>query len=412
MKKLLMNSCVALTAATMLIACDKNDNPTPGIKYNPGKITLSAAQQQNVNGNNGFSLRLFNQVASASDKSFVLSPISLTYTLAMLNNGAAGETQREITKGLGFGETTPTAVNALCNKLITEAPKLDKSTRIDIANAVVVNEKYKLLPGFTSTVTKDYGALAVNKDFTSPATLTYINDWCKTKTQGMIPQIIDKVNPKALTYLLNAIYFKGRWLEKFNKNNTRETTFTTEKNVKTKVQMMHQKAGFRYNENAICQTLILPYGNGSYQMVVLLPREGKKITDVLNSLNAEKWTDNIKKCHNTKVNLSLPRFTTTYNQQLNSIVQALGMSLIFNTTKADFSRLSTTPSYVSRILQNAKIEVDEQGTKAAAATVVENGLTAIGPESEVVFKADHPFIYAITEHSTGTIYFMGIYQGN
>ena len=176
--------------------------------------------------------------------------------------------------------------------------------------------------------------------------------------------------------------------------------------------MMHQKAGFRYNENAICQTLILPYGNGSYQMVVLLPREGKKITDVLNSLNAEKWTDNIKKCHNTKVNLSLPRFTTTYNQQLNSIVQALGMSLIFNTTKADFSRLSTTPSYVSRILQNAKIEVDEQGTKAAAATVVENGLTAIGPESEVVFKADHPFIYAITEYSTGTIYFMGIYQGN
>ncbi len=228
----------------------------------------------------------------------------------------------------------------------------------------------------------------------------------------MIPQIIDKVNPKALTYLLNAIYFKGRWLEKFNKNNTRETTFTTEKNVKTKVQMMHQKAGFRYNENAICQTLILPYGNGSYQMVVLLPREGKKITDVLNSLNAEKWTDNIKKCHNTKVNLSLPRFTTTYNQQLNSIVQALGMSLIFNTTKADFSRLSTTPSYVSRILQNAKIEVDEQGTKAAAATVVENGLTAIGPESEVVFKADHPFIYAITEYSTGTIYFMGAYQGD
>ena len=126
-------------------------------------------------------------------------------------------------------------------------------------------------------------------------------------------------------------------------------------------------------------------------MVVLLPREGKKITDVLNSLMPRNGLTISKKCHNTKVNLSLPRFTTTYNQQLNSIGTSAGVCLWSSIQrKRDFSRLSTTPSYVSRILQNAKIEVDEQGTKAAAATVVENGLTAIGPESEVVFKADHP----------------------
>ena len=157
--------------------------------------------------------------------------------------------------------------------------------------------------------------------------------------------------------------------------------------------------------------MVLPYGNGSYEMVVLLPREGKDLSSLLQTMDAKKWKDNLKNTYSSEVDLKLPRFTSAYTRELNDVLKLLGMNVMFDREKADLTKMSVAKAFVSMVLQKAKIEVDEEGSKAAAVTVVET-LDAAAPLSRpIMFHANRPFMYAIVEHSTGTIFFMGTYQG-
>lgn len=395
----------------MLTSCSEDEPVTPNVKYNPGTIKLTTAQQAQVENSNEFAWKFFKEVSKGEQQDVFVSPLSVTYALGMLANGAVGDTQKEILEGLEFRSGKVDDINSLCHQLMMESPKLDKSTKVSMANAVVANKNKPLQPDFKNVVEKQYQALVTNQDFSSPATLSFINLWASELTHGMVPQLLDRVNPDAVTYLLNALYFKGIWYRQFDKKRTQQESFTQADGKKLSVKMMHQKERFFAAENDNYQTVVLPYGNGSYEMVVLLPREGKDLSSLLQTMDAKKWKDNLKSTYSSKVDLKLPRFTSAYTRELNDVLKLLGMNMMFDREKADLTKMSVAKAFVSTVLQKAKIEVDEEGSKAAAVTVVETAPTATAPSKPIIFHANRPFMYAIVEHSTGTIFFMGTYQG-
>ena len=395
----------------MLTSCSEDEPVTPNVKYNPGTIKLTTAQQAQVENSNEFAWKFFKEVSKGEQQDVFVSPLSVTYALGMLANGAVGDTQKEILEGLEFRSGKVDDINSLCHQLMIESPKLDKSTKVSIANAVVANKNKPLQPDFKNVVEKQYQALVTNQDFSSPATLSFINLWASELTHGMVPKLLDRVHPDAVTYLLNALYFKGIWYRQFDKKRTQQESFTQADGKKLTVKMMHQKERFFAAENENYQTVVLPYGNGSYEMVVLLPREGKDLSSLLQTMDAKKWKDNLKSTHSSEVDLKLPRFTSAYTRELNDVLKLLGMNTMFERGKADLTKMSKAKAFVSMVLQKAKIEVDEEGSKAAAVTVVETLDAAAPPSRPIMFHANRPFMYAIVEHSTGTIFFMGTYQG-
>lgn len=395
----------------MLASCNEDEPVAPDIKYNPGIVKLTAAQQAQVENSNEFAWKFFKEVSKGEQQDVFVSPLSVTYALGMLANGAVGDTQKEILEGLEFRSGKVQDINSLCHQLMMESPKLDKSTKVSMANAVVANNSKPLQPDFKNVVEKQYQALVTNQDFSSPTTLSFINQWASDHTQGMVPKLLDRVHPDAVTYLLNALYFKGLWYHKFDKKRTRQESFTQADGKKLTVKMMHQRERFFAAENDNYQTVVLPYGNGSYEMVVLLPREGKDLSSLLQTMDAKKWKDNLKSTYSSKVDLKLPRFTSAYTRELNDVLKLLGMNTMFERGKADLTKMSMVKAFVSMVLQKAKIEVDEEGSKAAAVTVVGTAPTATAPSKPILFHANRPFMYAIVEHSTGTIFFMGTYQG-
>ena len=228
----------------------------------------------------------------------------------------------------------------------------------------------------------------------------------------MIPKIVDQVDAGAVSYLMNAIYFNGTWADKFDAHNTKKESFRGYTRDIQKVDMMHQVEKFYYTENEMYKAVDLPYGNGSFSMMVLLPNEGKSIDEMMKSLNAEcfaKIHQNMEKC---MVNLKLPKFTTETKLDLNDIIGKLGAPSIFNPSQANFSHFADGNFFVSKMLQKAKIEVSEQGTKAAAVTAAVM-LTSMAPTQirNVEFFANRPFVYAITDRQSGAILFMGQYMG-
>ena len=371
-------------------------------------ISLSEQEMQLVNGNNDFAFNLFRK--AGTDKSQILSPLSITYALGMLNNGATGKTQQEINTTLGFGEAGADAINAFCKKLLEESPSLDKGTQVLIGNTIYTNKGYTLKPKFVKTAKEFYDATPESRDFYDGKTLDIINQWASDHTNKMIKQVLDDdtFNPNAVSYLLNAIYFKGTWMDKFNKDQTKEEPF----NGKGKVMMMQQSHKFRYADNDLYQSVRLPYGNGAYCMTVLLPHEDKSIEDVLNSLNSKSWADNNYQMREYIVDLKLPRFETTTDMELNKIMKALGVARAF-TREAEFDEFCKTPTQIGLMKQVAKIKLDEEGTEAAAVTVIETMKTSAAPRrpERVEFHADRSFLYVITEQSTGAIFFIGAFTG-
>ena len=395
----------------MLTSCSEDEPVAPDIKYNPGTIKLTTAQQAQVENSNEFAWKFFKEVSKGEQEDVFVSPLSVTYALGMLANGAVGDTQKEILEGLELRSGKVDDINSLCHQLMIESPKLDKSTQLSMANAVVANKNKQLKPDFKNVVEKQYQALVTNQDFSSPATLSFINQWASDHTQGMVPKILERINPDGVSYLLNALYFKGIWYRQFDKKRTQQESFTQADGKKLSVKMMHQKERFLAAENDNYQTVVLPYGNGSYEMVVLLPREGKDLSSLLQTMDAKKWKDNLKNTYSSEVDLKLPRFTSAYTRELNDVLKLLGMNAMFDPSKANLTKMSAVSSFVSMVLQKAKIEVDEEGSKAAAVTVIETAPTAVAPSKPILFHANRPFMYAIVEHSTGTIFFMGTYQG-
>ena len=378
-------------------------------------LILSDAQHEMVNNNNSFAFSLYNKTMGMNSR--VVSPLSVTYLMSMLANGADGETQQQILATLGWageGIQQPSLqdINDYSRMLIEKTARLDKAVTVEIANYVAVNKEFKLNSKFQKSVERDYKAGVESLNFTSPSTLKRINDWCNDRTHGMIPSIINELDPDAVSYLMNAIYFNGTWKDKFSKEETKQEIFRGYTRDIQYVDMMHRHGEYFYADGDGYSAVSIPYGNGAFRMTVILPSEGSFLRDVMASMDGGKFQALQRSMEKCNVDLKIPRFTTEVDLPLNDIISALGAPLIFS-PQADFSQFARGDFYVSKMFQKAKIEVSEEGTKAAAVTAAIMMMSAVRPEKKrnVVFHADSPFAYIISENSTGSIYFMGQYTG-
>ena len=371
----------------------------------PKEIELAEGELELINSNNDFAFNLFRK--ARGDKSKILSPLSITFALGMLNNGADGQTLQEINQTLGFGEAGADAINAFSQKMLREANTLDEKTKALIANTIFVNEGcgYRLQEGFIDKANTFYDAQPQNRDFNDGETMDVINQWASDHTEGMIPTLLDTLTyrPDNVSYLLNALYFKGIWSSPFRKENTQDEPFGGGDDV----PMMHQEKSIRYAENDFYQAVRLPYGNGAYRMDIFLPREDKTVGEVLESLNGSNWQP---KYEYRSVDLKLPRFETSTNQGLIEIMSDLGMPSAFSEFNAEFPYFCNVPIFISQMFQVAKIKLDEEGTEATAVTVI-GGATSGMPPVPKPFHANRPFLYIISEQSTGAIFFIGQYTG-
>ena len=398
-----MKRIIVLSSVLMMTLAVLADNT-------PKSISLTTDQQGLVVSNNNFAFNLFRK--ARKDENMILSPLSITYALGMLNNGAAGETLQQINTVLGFGDTGADAINDFCRKMLSEAPVLDELTKVMISNTIFFNaaKGYVLKNAFVEKANQYYDAVPESRNFGDGQTLDVINKWANDHTEGMIPQILkeDEFDADAVSYLLNALYFKGTWTLKFDEAETKAEQFGQEE-----VPMMHLENNLPYMDDTDCQVLALPYGNGAYQMTILLPHEGKTVNDVLQGMTAEKWKQ-YKWMDEAVVDVKLPRFESMTELNLNDIMSALGMPNAFVYGIAEFPDFCNKEDiYISLMKQVAKIEVNEAGTEAAAVTIIGVKDWA-GPEEppHVKFHANRPFLYIISEQSTGSIFFIGQYMGN
>ena len=389
----------------------------------PKTITLSDAERTLVEQNSDFAFNLFRKTRDTENH--VISPLSITYALGMLNNGAEGITREEISQVLAGGCQTGYAdvatMNAFCRKMLTESALLDEDTRVAIANTIYFNGDRKdisLKSAFKKAAATYYDATPSVLSFSDEATLGIINQWATDKTDGMIHDLLkaeDMQDPNLVSFLLNAICFKGAWVHPFEKQNTKKTHFD---NHQRTAMMMSQINEFRYAQNNLYQSVILPYGNGSYQMTLFLPIYGKTLDDVVDALNGTNW--NTAEYKDYEVMLYMPRIETDTNQDLEEIMASLGMKNAFLSDGShgfwDFCHFGdneddSDPCWISLMRQKAHLNLDEKGTEAAAATVI--GMVDKGmPSSYAEFIADRPFLYIISEQSTGSIFFIGQYMGN
>ena len=412
-------AAIALTLmVTTTVGCSSDSEspkPEPVIcpVVTPTELELTSAEQQMVGSSNDFAFNLFREVQDEV-KSQIVSPVSITYALGMLNNGAAGETQKQINSVLGFADTGSDGINAFCYKMLQRAATLDPLTKVLIANTIYMNKPYELQTEFVQRAKTFYDAEPETRDFHDGKTRDVINKWGSDHTEGMIEEVLKEgeFDYDAVSYLLNAIYFKGSWKKKFDKAQTMKEPFDHAGITKemTYADMMHQTTNFEYAETDDCQALRLPYGNGSFQMTVLLP---KAKTNALPKVpTAEVWQQLNEQMDSTLVNVSLPRFETDTDIDLKPIMTKLGMPDAFNPFKADFRNFCNTEVYIELMKQVAKIKVDEEGTEAAAVTVIGVVMTSIEPEPQyVTFHANHPFLYVISEQQTGAVLFIGKYTG-
>ena len=363
---------------------------------------------------NGFSFRFLQQIDGCEEGDWFVSPLSLQFLLDMLLNGSGGATTAEIARVLNADPDSIASINDLSRLLLERFPKLDPATKLTIGNAIFINKNYPVNRDFKKTVEKYYDAKVENLDFRNESSsLRTINGWCDKQTKGLIPSVLDKVDPEMFAYLLNALYFKGSWTYPFTSKWTKERTFRLESGREKQVWMMEKERKFSYGENDLFQRIRLPYGDGAYAMYVLLPKEGHTVAEVVASLDDASWKELRSHMYSdTKINLWLPRFETKYHIKLNDILKEMGMPGAFR-SGADFKAMSPNADFLDFVQQDAVIKVDEEGSEAAAVTSAGMmGATASPEPPKVIdFHCDHPFLYLITEAHTGAILFAGKFTG-
>lgn len=406
----MIKKTLLLLMLTGIFAACQNDEGSTSTNPKPRKdIPLSRAEEKLTDESTEFAFRFFKQVNVTEQEkaNWMVSPLSASLALGMVTNGAGDNTLTEMQKTLGFNSSSLDEMNAYYQKLTAALLDLDNTTKLGIANSIWIKEGFQLYDSFVEVNKKMYDAQVQNLDFESPNAPGIINAWCAEKTNNCIDKVIEKIPDGARVYLLNALYFKGMWAEKFDKANTRAEDFTNEDGSTAKVQMMNQTQTFGYATNEFFSMAEFPYGNEAFSMVVLLPAKDKTLDESLEGLAYDNWKLWNERYVLSSLNVKFPRFELKYKKDLIRDMRAMGMVDAFYPDKADFSAMSPAELFIGLLEQYTYIKVDEEGTEAAAVTVVGSFETSIAPLNPVDFHIDRPFAFMIKEKSTGTILFMG-----
>lgn len=374
----------------------------------PVTLKLSPKQEQLTQKSNDFSYSLLKTVYEneTNAENVIISPLSASMMLGMLMNGADGQTLAQMKKTFDFSDESMDEVNDYYKTLINALPRLDKSNTIKLANSLWVAENCELLSDFKKTNKESFNATIKNVDFSDKRTAETINRWAFDNTNKMIDQVVTPEDLyKARLVLANALYYKGIWKEKFDKASTSKQHFTTLRNNTIEVDRMHQTDDFGYADLKYAKMLEMNYKEGMYCMDVILPSNESTLSEVIDTLAAGEWGNFVNALHTCEVSVGMPKFKLGYDCELNTPLQKLGMLEVF-TTNADLSKVSVESLYLSKVKQTCKLNVDEEGTEAAAVTVGIMPPTAPPPSQRKEFYVDRPFICIIREKQYGTILFM------
>lgn len=397
----------------------------PAVYAPQAQAAPTDGQVSRMTGLNDFGFRVLRAVQE-DGKSMVFSPLSLTYAMGMAAMGAGDEALADLNGLIGLEADDRTTLPDLCATLMNYLPTADDQVSLNVANAFYLNAMrtdLQLNPTYRQAIIDIYDADCEQLDFSRSASLARINDWCNRQTCGFLPEVLKTLDPMAVCYLLNALYFKADWLLPFISELTEEADFRCEDGRTTRVPLMRKEefGSYPYADDGLCEAVRLDYGwYGKYAMTILLPKEGHATADVIDALTGERWVVLDKTLRSDKsrrdVDVLIPSFETEVTTQLVEPLEALGLASWFDGPAfpgiAQF--VDGTPDwlFVSNVFQKARIQVNEKGTEAAAVTVIEMKESAImEPHDLVTFRADHPFVYLITEQRSGAVLFVGTYHG-
>ena len=399
MKKLLLTVSILLSPGMFAVAQE-------------GQPSLQSIYQQ-------FAFTLYDKVMEESVDNNIFSPLSAQIALSMAQNGAAGNTLAQMQEALGTTGYTTEQVNDYNKNLtaeITYRPPFDydaaskedrdaydtSNPKCELSNGLWSQYGFPLYDSFRLLLEDQYQAATGEVDFGSLEGINEINQWVDEKTHHLIPSILDSPNPFITMLLANALYFKGSWTYAFDEMGTTKNDFRLTDGSSIEVDMMNQREVFSTATTEEFRTVTLPYGTGSFSMTIFLP-----FTDELPALTCDAWLAAMNTSSPKYVALHLPKFEIEGLYSLNDALQALGMTEAF-AGNADFSLMSSVALSLDRIMQCAKIIVDEEGTEAAAVTFMDwNSGTGEDPDVQVDFMVDHPFYFTIEHQPTKTLLFMG-----
>ncbi|MDD3101841.1 MAG: serpin family protein [Patescibacteria group bacterium] len=365
-----------------------------------------------ISANNQFALDLYSQLKSSEGNIF-FSPYSISTALAMTYEGARGTTAEEMQLVFHFpvdSNLRRSAFAAIHNQI----NKPDAKYQLSIANALWAQNDYKFLNDYLATLEQYYAGKATNVDFknSTEASRQTINKWVEDRTNDKIKNLFPQGSIDSMTRLVltNAIYFKGTWIKQFEKNKTRDEDFRVSPANTVKISMMQRAdkdAKFNYTETDDLQVLEMTYKGDKLSMMVLLPKN-EDLSLFENSMSLEKINDWKSKLQEQRVDVFMPKFTFDMKYFMNNTLAKMGMPTAF-TSNADFSGMDGTKNLsIQNVIHQAFVDVNEEGTEAAAATGISMGITSAPPPQKIpVFQADHPFIFVIQDKDNGNILFFG-----
>lgn len=406
----LLGGCSTPSAAEELSAQPVKLTAQDLSQYDPDAPKVHAALSD-------FALELLQNARQAGDNTLI-SPLSVSMALAMAANGSDGNTLEEFQQVLGDGLPLD-SINAAFQDLMTDyTESLDGSTQCSIANSLWVDPEGQVREDFIGKCTGLFDAQVFQGDLSAPGIVQDLNGWVAHHTNNMIPQIISKpFEENAAALLVNALYLKNTWETEFDPLNTFSRDFTHEDGSAEQLDYLnHFSLSFPYLTNETCVGAILPYDDGRLGFFALMPKLSSDAPDF------DTWLAELKGADLSQLllsgeetmflRLSLPKFEQAWSGELQSILPGMGLEHAFDPDNADFSRLGDHPYgyYLSKVIHAAKLEVNEKGTEAAAATVVEANSGSAAPEDGISLVFDHPFLYGIVDLQTGIPLFLGTFE--
>jgi serine protease inhibitor len=405
MKTLLIISIFCL--ACVMGSCKKEKTTAAEVK----PIQLTEKQQQLVASSNSFGFDFFRKVneVSTSGKNIMVSPLSISMAFGMVRNGAAGTTLEAISNTLGMAGMTDAEINESYKYIMETFGGLDPQVKLSIANSIWYENTFTVEQPFIATNQEYFNAEVNALDFSDPEAVNTINKWVSDNTNQLIPKILSQIPDNMVMYLINAIYFKGQWKYTFDKNLTSSKPFYLEDGTVVNAPGMLQHASLMYYKGSGFEAVELPYNQGNYNMEVLLPSRGNTVNDVISQLSLENWNNWSEHHVCSDIQIQLPKFKFSYDQDpMIPILSDMGMTVAFDLNNADFTRINSNGGlYISDVKHKTFIETNEEGTEAAAVTSIGVGTTSVPVGGPYNLLIDRPFVFFITEKSTGSILFIG-----
>lgn len=371
-------------------------------------LTLTSEQLAMVSAGNAFAFDMFDRlVADAEDNDVFFSPLSVELALGMLNEGACGATSEEIMNALSFGEAGKDDVNGYYKSLMDQSVAVDNQVDLVVANALVASDAYDVLDSYVSAIGEWYYAEDFILDYDKVNPVKFVNDWMYERTNGMVPDFVDNVGS---VNLLNSIYFNASWQESFYDFATSKKPFNGASGNVSEVDMMKSVSSYKYLSSEVFDLVCKSYSNGAYRFTLLLPKEGYGVGDVTGILKNDGLQKYMNAAKSSLVDLNMPSFEVEFSADFSEQLKAMGIRSAFE--NGDFSEMvANSDLYVDKVFHKAVISLDEVGTCAAAGTIIEmEGASPDMPEP-ILFLANHPFVYVITEISSTKVFFAGTYSG-